>query len=242
MNKIIFTNTQDVSQDFYPKPSSLSIPDWYKTLNSYKGDKKVPAGNGVTSATIKRCMPVFDLITAGYILYTYTDIYISQKIVFDDSLDKGDTPKTEPWYEWSSHNPIGFHTVEQAPNHPNRNGLNSYPKWINPWGIKTAKGYSTLFTQPFHRESPFTILPAIVDTDKYTAPVNFPFVLNDASFEGFIPAGTPMAQAIPFKRESWKMEIGSKKDFNEQEAVTSKLRTKFFDSYKTQFRQNKEYK
>jgi hypothetical protein len=89
----------------------------------------------------------------------------------------------------------------------------------------------------------FTILPGIVDTDQYKAAVNFPFVLNEADkFEGLIPAGTPMAQVIPFKRDSWKMEIGSADDFKEQMAVSTKLRTKFFDSYKTQYRQPKEYK
>jgi hypothetical protein len=89
----------------------------------------------------------------------------------------------------------------------------------------------------------FTILPGVVDTDQYKAPVNFPFVLNEADkFEGLIPAGTPMAQVIPFKRDSWQMELGSQEEFKEQLKVTNKLRTKFFDSYKTQYRQLKEYK
>ena len=52
-----------------------------------------------------------------------------------------------------------------------------------------------------HRESVFTIMDGIVDTDSYNALVNFPFFLNDWSYEGLIPAGTPMAQVIPFKRE-----------------------------------------
>jgi hypothetical protein len=51
-----------------------------------------------------------------------------------------------------------------------------------------------------------------------------------------------MAQIIPFKRDSWNMELGSAEDYKEQNLVTSKLRTKFFDSYKTQYRQTKEYK
>jgi hypothetical protein len=93
-----------------------------------------------------------------------------------------------------------------------------------------------------HRESPFTILDGIVDTDSYNAPVNFPFVLNDWGFEGLIPAGTPMAQVIPFKRESWQMEIGSQEEFEAQQKTTIHLRTSFFDSYKNKFRSPKEYK
>jgi hypothetical protein len=228
--KITFTKTINVPEEFYPKPASASIPDWYKDLESYVGGKRQPDGKGSTSGTIKRCMPVFDAITNGYIIYTYSDVWISQK----DGI---------PYYEWPSFEPIQWHDVEQAPNYPNRNGHQiSYPKWINPWSIQTSPGYSVLFTQPFHREAPFTILPGVVDTDIYNGPVNFPFVLNNIKFEGLIPAGTPMAQVIPFKRDSWEMNIGTEEDLASQQKTVIKLRTRFFDSYKSQFRQPKEYK
>jgi hypothetical protein len=258
---ILFTNTIDVLAEFEPKPASGSVPEWYKNIESYIGNSgKIPNGNGGTSATIKRCMPVFDAITGGYILYTQTDIYVSsRKIQYADKMHKEATgedrfltddevkekgmPLYQPYYEWPSHKPLDFHPVEQAPNHPNRNGHpNSYPKWINPWAIKTPKGYSCLFIQPMHRESVFTILPGIVDTDRYYAPVNFPFVLNDVNFEGIIPAGTPMAQVIPFKRDDWKMSIGKARDVEDQNKITRRLRTTFFDSYKNKFRINKEFR
>ena len=230
MVKVIFTDVMGSLDKYGPKPADQSIPKWYKDLSSYMSGKKRPTGEGQTTATIKRCMPVFDAITNGYILYTPVDVWVSQK-------------DGQPWYEWPSFEPIGFHPIEQAPTHPNNNGhLVSYPKWHNPWAIKTPRGYSVLFTAPMHRESVFTILPGIVDTDTYTAPVNFPFVLNDVTYEGLIPAGTPMAQIFPFKRESWEMEIGNQKEFENQSEVTRLLRTKFFDSYKTLFRQPKEYK
>lgn len=230
MPEITFTNTLGVPDVYSPKPASACIPEWYKNLESYIGKEKQPDGQGSTSATIKRCMPVFDSIVGGYILFTPVDVWVSQR-------------EGQPWYEWPSFGPIQFHPISQAPTHPNRNGhQDSYPKWINPWAIKTELGYSTLFVQPFHRESIFTILPGVVDTDNYDAPVNFPFVLNDISYKGIIPAGTPMAQVIPFKRESWKMKFGDDNIINEQNKTTIKLRTKFFDSYKTLFRQPKEYK
>lgn len=230
MPKIIFTNTMGIPEEFTPTPAMNSIPSWYKELSSYISGEKKPTGDGGISATIKRCMPVFDAITGGYILYTPVDVWVSQK-------------EGHPWYEWPSFGPIQFHPIEQAPNHPNRNGHQiNYPKWINPWAIKTEPGYSCLFIQPMHRESVFTILPGIVDTDQYDAPVNFPFVLNNVGMEDLIPAGTPMAQVIPFKRESWKMEIGDDNARNEQNKTTIKLRTRFFDSYKSQFRKPKEYK
>lgn len=236
--EIIFTNTiEGISEEHYPKPAELFLPDWYKNMESYLQDKKKPNGEGETSGTIKRCMPIFDAITAGYILVTPADIWVTQRPSEKNPLDM------QPYYEWPNFGLIRFHPVAQAPNHPLRNGHNeSYPKFINPWGIKTPKGYSTLFTQPMHRESIFTILDGIVDTDNYFANVNFPFVLNDVSFEGLIPSGTPMAQVIPFKREQWKMKLGEEKEQREQHLLSLNLRTKIFDGYKTLFRQNKYYK
>jgi hypothetical protein len=235
--KITFINTLGIPEEFSPKPSSKHIPDWYKDLDSYMDKDKKPNGSGVTSATIKRCMPVFDSINSGYIIPTPCDIWITQKPLEENSN------KTQPFYEWPGLTAIEFHPIIQAPNHPSNKGHEiSYPKWTNPWGIKTPPGYSVMFVQPWHRESVFTILPGVVDTDKYSAPVNFPFVLNDIKFEGLIPAGTPMAQVIPFKRDSWKMETDNKKEVENQKMVTNLLKTRIFDSYKTYFRQNKEYR
>jgi len=257
---ITFTDVMGIPKEFFPKPASSSIPDWYKNMDSYMAKGKIPDGNGMTTATIKRCMPVFDAISNGYILHTYADVYIKQvpidyvdkehfektkesRFLSKEEVEEKGMPTTQAHYEWPSFGPIQFHPVEQAPNHPNRNGTpNSYPKWINPWSVKTPKGYSTLFIQPMHRESVFTILPGIVDTDEYDSPVNFPFVLNDPKFEGMIPAGTPMAQIIPVKRDAWSMKIGTEEDLEHQKETTIRLRTSIFDSYKNKFRQLKEYK
>jgi hypothetical protein len=229
-------------------------------MESYTGGDKVPDGNGGTTGTIKRCMPVFDAINSGYIIKTPVDVYVSQKEAFyadrehfdktgeniklsEEKIQEYEYAKTVPYFEWASFGIIEFHPVEQAPTHPDRKGLQgSYPKWINPWAIKTPPGYSVIFVQPWHRESVFSILPGIVDTDTYNAAVNFPFVLKDNSWKGLIPAGTPIAQVIPFQRDSWKMEMGQEKDIIDQNNVKNKLRTKFFDSYKNQFRSPKEYR
>ena len=225
--KIIFTNTFDADLE-KPKPAGKSLPEWYKKTKSYSNDERKPNGQGTTSATIKRCLPVFDAMGAGYIIESPADVFVSIK-------------DGEQWFEWSNFGLISFHPIEQAENHPDKKAF-PFPKWNNPWAIKTPKGYSTLFVQPFHRESIFTILPGIVDTDEYTAAVNFPFVINNSAFEGLIPKGTPIAQVIPFKRDSWTINFGNKKDFEAQVKVTKKLRSKFFDRYKSMFWVKKEYK
>jgi hypothetical protein len=217
---IKFTDTLGIADIYYPKPASQFIPDWYKSLSSYVTGEKKPSGYGQGSATVKKCMPVFDAITAGYIILLPADVYVSQK--------EDEHGKKFPWFEWSNHDLISFHPVEQAPEHPAKNSF-PYPKWRNAWAVKTPKGYSTMFVQPMHRDSVFTILPGVVDTDEYYAPVHFPFVLNDPTFEGIIPAGTPIAQVIPFKRDSWEMSLGNQNDFQDQHKITIKLISKMFD-------------
>jgi len=230
--KIVFTNTVGHNIE-EPKPASKFIPEWYKNTKSYINDEKKPVGDGTTAATIKRCMPVLDAITGGYIITLPADVYVSLR-----DNDKGEK---EQFFEWSSLGLISFHPIVQAPEHPSVKPY-AYPKFNNPWAIKTPKGYSTLFVQPFHRESVFTILPGIVDTDIYTAPVNFPFVVNDPNFEGLIKQGTPMAQVIPIKRDEWVMGIGDSEYLIEQNKITQKLQTRFFDRYKNMFWDKKEYR
>ena len=234
-NIITFTDTIGVPEEYRPVPASKLVPDWYKNLESYAGGEKRPDGNAGTTATAKRCMPIFDAISGGYIISTHVDLFISQR--------PDENGKLHQHYEWANFGAISFHPKHQLPEHPDDTGHeDSYPKWNNAWSIKTPPGYSSLFISPLHRETPIIVLPAIVDTDTYNAPVNFPFVLRDPKMDGLIPAGTPMMQVIPIKRDEWQMEIGGAEDFKQQMAASTKLRTLFFDSYKRQYRQPKEYR
>jgi len=85
----------------------------------------------------------------------------------------------------------------------------------------------------------FTILEGIVDTDQYHKPVNFPFVFKNKDFNGLIPAGTPIAQVIPFKRDSWNMEIVD--NSLEIKNIESKMNSLFLNKYKKFFWSSKEY-
>lgn len=239
MKNIKFTDVTDgLGITPSPIPASCLIPDWYKDTESYIGGKKIPPltagllpdGPGGNVGTVKRCMPFFDAMTAGYLLLTPSDLYISKDL-------NGDIV-----YEWASYDMISFHPLEQAPIYPNNPTKSKFPKFVNPWAIKTPKGYSTYFTTPIHQDLPFVCLDAIVDTDKYTAPVNIIFTLKDGSFEGLIPRGTPFVHVIPFKRDNWKMSLGKEKDYIQQANITKLLSTKFFDKYKTMFRSNRIYK
>lgn len=228
--KFINTIDADIAK---PVPASMVLPDWYKQMDSYINGKKFPVINEqdkLNFGTIKKCMPVFDALTAGYFLLSPADLYIN-KI------------ENEYYYQWSGLDAIEFHSSDQLVNHPhNKYNTNAIPKWKNYWAIETPKGYSCLFISPLNQDLPFTIFPGIVDTDIYSSTVHFPFLLNEPNFEGCIKAGTPIAQVIPFKRDSWKMEFGGPKDIERHIRLRNTLSTKFFDRYKTLFWTKKEYR
>jgi len=219
-----------------PVPASKKIPDWYKSIPRYiGGEKKVPMDEATTLGTIKTCMPILDVITSGYLILSSADVFIQKN-------------KDGRFYSWANYDLISFHGQNQVTGYPKLDkklNLESVPKFNNNWIVQTPKGYSCLFITPFHHDLPFTILPAIVDTDTYFNPLNFPF-LPDPDFEGLIPKGTPIAQVLPFARQSWEMSISSIEDSEIDKknlfSVRGVLNTEFFDRYKRTFWKVKNYK
>lgn len=227
----IWGNTPDY---VYPVPAVRNLPDWYRKTEPYV-DEPIPdqrKTNDNSSSTIKRCNPVFDAITAGYLLLTPVDINVRLN---DDGSQ---------FYEWPSLDVIRFHPVEQNPNYPGQDGRrHAYPKFNHPWLIKTPPGYSTYFMPPAHRGGVFKILEGFVDTDVYHQVVELPFVI-DPNFEGLIPAATPMAQVIPIKRESWRFKARERveADLINRDRSIAALRSVFNNAYRNMFWHRKQYR
>ena len=233
MKVIVFTDLQNPEGVLpKPKPASEYIPKWYKEAASYTdpNGKKAPSLDGTPYATIKRCMPLWDLMTAGYIIETPYDIYVRQ------------TPEG-PYFQWGSNDALAFQIMEQYQNHPFSRDINYAVRIVHPWSIKTPKGWSVLICEPQHHEpNPIITTNGIVDTDTFSLPFNMFLKLRDPNFEGMIPAGTPFVQVIPFKRENWISKLGGEKEKNKSKADFSKFTTVFFDRYKKFWWQRKEYK
>lgn len=235
MNNITFTNLWSDSEPPLPTPAKFSLPDWYKKTSTYVPDE-VLNEIGVrdplhpVKGSIKQCMPVFDALTLGYILHSPADLVITQQ-------------DGQPFYEWYGKTiPLGWHPKQQAESHPLAN-TEVMPKWLNPWGIQTPEGYSCLFTHPLHRDDlPFTTFAGVVDTDNYVAAVALPFALKNPKFEGYIPAGTPICQVIPFKREKWGMSFGTEEDKKIAIHQSWKLRKLKEFRYKYGFWNKKDFK
>ena len=199
MPKSIYFSIIDDAESLYnPVPAGKLIPEWYKNAKSYLNNEKKPSIDQAF-VTIKKCVPVFDSMTAGYLILLGRDIYCEQT-------------ETGPFFHWrtegdeESGKVLTQHVEFQVQDHPD-NTLGHQLKIENQWMIKTDPGYSCLIIPPMHRDNQIVVLSGIVDTDKYYEKINLPFNLKNDKFEGMIEAGTPIAQIIPFKRESYKFSF-----------------------------------
>lgn len=213
-----------------PAPSTKAIPEWYRKMPKYVDGNQAPDGKGNIALTIKACPPFLDAMMSGYTLFTEFDMYVTQI----DGM---------PYFEWKAGGDlIAPHAEKQIVSQQIPDGFSQYPlKFINSWQIKTPKGYSTLFMHPINRtDLPFFTLSGTVETDLYENIINFPFFVKK-DFEGLIPAGTPIVQIFPFKREIWRNEIG---DVSEEKInqARMKLNHKLIGGYKSQWWRRKEYK
>lgn len=216
-----------------PIPAVQKLPDWYKSKKPFIGDDKKHKifPNSTKNVTIKWCNPFGDALSSGYFLLLENDIQVSI----------ADGQQFITWHRGGD-DFISQHSKQQISEDAIPEGYSDQPwKFSNSWGIKTPLGYSVIFTQPLNRSDlPFLTLSGVVDTDTYNIPVNFPFLLR-ANFEGIIEAGTPIAQAMPFKREPWKATY---KDFDLEKTQSEKsiFYRKIFRPYKLGHWKRKEYK
>lgn len=195
-NNIEFITNREVFLDLFPpEPAKKVVPDWYKELDldTYTGRQ---SQYGDTWPTVKKCIPVQDFITSGYIIRNSCEMEIKKVKEYDDTMENEVVPADQSM--------IGKHPHNQCPvtiQGENRH----YFKFNQPWMIKTPPGYSCLILQPFYFfEQRFTILPAIVDTDNHDMEINFPAMNNMPENHKYtIEVGIPLVQVIPFKRENW---------------------------------------
>ena len=225
------------NKDILPIPIKNNLPDWYKNL---KHTEEV--------RTVKGCKPFLDSLMSGYLLKLPQDIVIKHN-VFNEKIKKTDSFFGCPVDKESTHNVNlnyneegAFHSRYQVAGWPYVNKNSEHIgifKVKNPWTIKTPSGYSCLFIPPLNNhDDRFEIIPAIVDTDCFTHEVNFPIILNSYKYPNLddtLKRGTPYVQIIPFKRDSWKMSIKSKK-------YTEFLRTKVLNLYQNVFWRKKTWK
>ena len=231
----------------YPTPIKLNIPEWYKKLE-----------HTFENRTIKGCMPFLDTLTAGYLLKMPQDFHVRHNV--NSKNEKGESIKDSfqtfglhDMYQFliakniNLNSGTDFHSIEQleGSSFVEKNKNLPFYKIMNPWKIKTPKGYSCLFLPPLNNaDDRFSIIPGIVDTDTFPNEINFPIVINGDKYpilETTIKKGTPYVQIIPFKRNSWKMTL---KPREQKEVQNSRLfyRLKLLNIYKDKYWKKKSWK
>jgi len=182
-----------------PKPTSKSLPDWYISAHRFykKPDGESYIGpDGGKVPTWKACPAMYDILTTGYVYRTPCDIEffldknnkISAKVLDAKYLDF--IQDRDPMPQFKS--PMGYHEKHFA--------------WYPDWAVEVPDGYSVLYSQPYDRyDLPFLTTSGIIDNDKVNLPGTMPFFLVK-DWVGVLPAGTPYAQMMPFKREDWQSE------------------------------------
>jgi len=230
MMKIIFSpSTKEVERLVEPPvPSKLTVPRWYKQSPSFDSKNIKLDNNKVVNTTLKMCMPFFDAMAGGYIQKTWTDIFIGV-----ENNDLKYSAATLPSI-LGVRDSVSIDITD-----------NYYPAefvWHRQWTAKLPKGYSLLITHPHNRlDLPFTTLSGFIDSDVfYHTPIgNIPFFVYK-NFQGVIPAGTPMYQMIPIKRDAWERII-EKFDEEKWSMLNHKIRSKFFNGYRDLFWNKKQY-
>jgi hypothetical protein len=203
-----------------PYPASKQLPEWFSNAKPYfdrpgqPNDGKLHFRNRDANATFKKCTPLLDAITAGYIVPLWTDVMVEQNDGFPEIFWKNITDI------FSLHgNPS-----KEIPAPPGYDQV--VYKYHNCWIPQTPKGYSCLITSPVgYSDLIFKAIPAIVDTDKSTLQLVFPMWVK-TGFEGIVEKGTPMVQIIPFKRDDWNSTF----DHYEEDEYARVIQEKNFNS------------
>lgn len=197
--KIEFWANSKMMYDIAPKPEPVSkhIPDWWKDADPYVRGPKNPDGktlvveNNDSNASFKKCRPMLDTLTFGYVLPLWSDVLVKNN----------DGQISVTWR-------VGPNVFEQHHGQdvevPEGYDKDLQLKYINPWVPKLPKGYSLLVMPPIgYPNAVFKPIFAIVDYDKSNHPL-FPPVFVKKDFNGIVEKGTPIAQIVPFKRDNWE--------------------------------------
>lgn len=182
-----------------PYVNNGNWPEWWKELSGNEG-------------SLKRCSGTSDYLATGFTIPLWAKLMFRPSIdgrnwdaKFDLTTDDGNFGIESFMYSQTGECPVSRSRKLKESN---------YIKVINPWLVKTAPGWSSLFLPPLWDPNPnYTMLPAVVNTDYYHNAHMVINVLTDEPFE--LEIGRPMWHVIPFKRNG-KLDViwGNERAYN----------------------------
>lgn len=225
-----------------PVKASKALPEWIKVLeNENKG-----------ILTAKRCLPLIEASSEGYVWRTHTDIeFVVEEeekgilklfMIFPNHINQ--FPVIDEISIISPHDDSQAYLKDQNRSeiqklHGNISFKQIY-KFNNLYLIKTPKGYSCRFKSLSNNFNlPFQFFEGVVETDHHYDIINFPFRYTGPlkPHKYFLKKGTPLLQIIPFKREKWTSSVGiiDNVRFRKQHF---KLKTHIKNAYRNQVKEN----
>lgn len=178
-----------------PIPAVQGLPDWFKAMPQRAFSDVLQ----MEQMTVKKCPPFIDAMTYGFLIPLVTDLHVESGLFTWDL----DIPRGVPAN--STYSPLDFHDNNQVKGSPFFEDDRFIVKFNCFWTIELPPGYSLLVMHPINRpDLPFVSLTGLVDADRYRDNyINFPARWSDPDFKGVVPKGTPVAQCVPIKRETW---------------------------------------
>ena len=184
-----------------PRPvvASAALPEW---LRAMPREATSPTLGGASLRTVKRCPPFVDAMTSGIVFPLIADLHVrGGTFEWDTGLPAH--PLARP-----SRSPVGVHAPEQLTGAWGREQERFAIKFTNAWAVEPPPGHAMLYGHPANRlDLPFRTLSGRVEGFA-DGLVHFPALWVDEAFEGTLPAGTPVAQAVPVPVDPLTLDIG----------------------------------
>ena len=235
-NEIEFVALDRYAFEVCPKPfpASEAIPKWWKDASPYIKSKDNPDGKKIivsnyeSNASFKKCTPMLDMLSSGYIVPLWADVQVTIK-------DHG------PQLTWRVHEQVFDVHNGQEVEAPDGYQKTQF-KFLNQWVPKLPKGYSALIMPcPGYPNNVFRPMSAVIDYDKTTHPLSPPMYLKN-DFEGIVEKGTPMFQIIPFKRNNWNSKFSFLEEGQQTINMDRDVKATLVNNYVKNFWEKKTYK
>lgn len=193
--------------DYPPVPAGKMFPDWFKQMAPSialpPGQKRFPFGLSDrlrisnVNATIKRCPGLLSYLAEGYLVPLWSDFVVQirgDKLYVEASNDFGSVSLHSKHHQYDRM-PLPDGYVPDS------------VKFVNPWKVKTPKGWSVMLSAPFyHLEDRYLVATGVVDSDVYHhIHVNTFFRKRDADHQ--LKLGTPFVHVMPFQRSATDLQV-----------------------------------
>ena len=183
--------------DLLPRPVAAreALPAWLRNM----APRAESAVHGRSIRTLKQCPPFVDAMAHGFMLLLPCDVQVDNgRFAWDWQLP---APRLSSLSS-QPRAPLSFHVPEQLVGSPLAHGANSSIKFNSFWTVELEAGWSLMAVHPVNRDDlPFRTVTGLVEADSFfDVGINFPAVWTDATFNGSLPRGTPIAQCFAVPR------------------------------------------